>query len=176
MRRLIVLFCSVIALQTQAQLVMTDETSTVKFTTRHLGTVLEGGFKGVEGRAGFNPSDLGSSYFKMSFATNTITTNDNYVSPNLIKPECFDPRNYPTIELFSTRLKKLPGANSYEFRGQLKVKGKTKQVAFPMTVTPNAGGYDFSFVFAFQKKPFGLKCAVGKDFKLAVKTYGKKIG
>ncbi|WP_207493571.1 YceI family protein [Aridibaculum aurantiacum] len=177
MKRCFILMLTAIALQAQAQVLrMTDETTEVKYVARHLGGRLEGNFKGVQGSAQFDPNALANSYLKLSFATGTVTTNANYVGPNLIKEACFDPAKYPTLELFSTSIKKLQGQNEYEFHGQLKVKGKTRNIAFPMTVTANAGGYDFAFAFKLLRKHFGLDCgATGKDFKIFITSYGKRV-
>jgi polyisoprenoid-binding protein YceI len=177
MKKLLTLLIIFASLKVHAQtLLMTDQTSEVGFVTKHLAGKLEGSIRGVQGTSSFNPNDLAKSYFKISFATTTITTNDNLLGPNLIKAECFDPGKYPSIELSSTSLSKLEGANEYEFKGTLKVKGITKEITFPFIATPNAGGYDFNFAFAFAKKTFGLQCgATSKNIKIVVRTYGKKV-
>jgi polyisoprenoid-binding protein YceI len=177
MKKLLIAFVVLISLKAQSQtLLMTDETSEVGFVTKHLAGRLEGTIRGVQGMSSFNPNDLAKSYFKIAFATTTIISNDNLAGPNLIKAECFDPGKYPSIELSSSSLTKLEGANEYQFKGTLKVKGITKEISFPFTATPNAGGYDFNFAFAFARKAFGLQCgATGKSFKILVKTYGKRV-
>lgn len=176
MHKLILLVAVTLSLSSHAQqLKMTDETTEIKFVARHLAGRLEGGFKGVQGTAFIDTANLKASYFKLSFRSGTVTTNENYLSPNLIKKDCFDPANFPTIDLSSTSITKLEAAGAYQFNGQLKVKGKTKRVSFPMTVKPNAGGFDFKFEFEMPKKAFGLQCgAVGKDFNIIVSSYGKR--
>ena len=176
MKIVYVLFLVMLACNLKAQvLVMTDETTEIKFVARHLAGRLEGDFKGAKGTAKFDAANLSTSYFKLLFAAATVTTNDNFVGPNLITTECFNPAKYPNIELSSSSFKKLQGQNEYQFTGQLKIKGKSKNITFPMTVTQNAGGYDFKFAFSFLKKAFDLQCgAMGKDFKILVSTYGKK--
>jgi polyisoprenoid-binding protein YceI len=157
------------------KLVMNDETTTVGFVTKFLGGRLEGTFKGVDGSADFNPTQLNNSYLKLVFSTATATTSDNTAGPNFIQPECLYPAKYPFIELFSTSITKGGGVNDYNFNGQLKIKGTTKNIAIPFTAVPNVGGYDFNFGFGFKRKDFGLKCTgLGKEFKVTVRSYAKK--
>jgi polyisoprenoid-binding protein YceI len=176
MRSIILSLFTLVTIATQAQaLRMTDETSEVKFVTKHLAGKLEGTFKGVQGSAQFNPADLAHSYFKFVFAVATIQSNDPVVGPNFIQQGCFYPAKYPNIELFSSSITKLSGDNQYLFNGSLKIKGVSRFISFPMMVTANAGGYDFRFAFAFRKKDFNVKCGTSKDFKILVNTYGKQM-
>jgi polyisoprenoid-binding protein YceI len=175
MKTLLLPVLLIIATQLNAQtLVMSDETSTVKYETKHLAGLLEGDFKGVKGTATFDAADLAHSNFRFQFDAATVTVNDNYLGPNLIKEECFDPAKYPNIQLASRSITKLSEANKYQFNGNITIKGVRKPVSFPMTATANVGGYDFSFSFSINKKDFNLKCATGKDLKFLIKTYGKK--
>lgn len=176
MKNVLLTFLLMSALHTQSQvLVMNDQTTTIKFEARHLAGRLEGNFKGAQGTAKFNPANLDASNLKFLFAAASVTTNDTHLGPNLIDAECFNPEKFPNIELTSSSIKKLNGDNQYQFTGQLKVKGKSRNISFPMMVTANAGGYDFSFQFSFPRKSYDLKCgAMGKDFKITVKTYAKQ--
>jgi polyisoprenoid-binding protein YceI len=176
MKKLLIAFFFFSSVSAYSQkLIMNDETTDVSFVTKYLGARLEGTFKGIDGSAVFNPSALNSSYLKMIISVATATTSDNQFGPNLIQPECFYPARYPFIELFSTSITKGSEANSYNFIGQLKIKGTTKNITIPFTAVANAGGYDFLLSFAFLKKAFGIECkGIGKEFKVNVRAYAKK--
>lgn len=154
---------------------MTDETTDITFVTRHNVGQLEGSFKGVKGTASLDSNNLSASFLKLAFATSTAIHNDNLTGPDLSKVSCFNPSQYPLIELSSTAITKLPGVNQYQFTGTLKVKGITKNITFPFTATPNVGGYDFLFTFPLVKKAFKLHCSIKKQFKITVRGYGKKM-
>lgn len=167
-----ILFLSIAA--TGQTMEMTDETTDVTFATRHFGELI-GTFKGVKGTASLDTNNLSAAFLKLAFATSTALHNDNLTGPNLAKAGCFNPSQFPQIELSSTSVTKLPAANRYQFTGTLTVKGITKDITFPFTATPNIGGYDFNFTFPIVKKAFKLHCAVSRQFKITVKGYGKKI-
>ncbi len=157
-------------------LVMNDETTDIIFRSNYKGAKLDGTFRGVEGSAKFDPSQLPSSFLKLSFSVASVTANENQFAPDLIQPDCFYPNKYPLIELFSASILKLPeNASGYQFNGYLKIKGKSRKLTFPFTAIANAGGYDFNFSFGFLRKAFGINCdAIGKDFKIGVRTFAKR--
>lgn len=164
-----------LSLTAEAQtMVMTDETTDITFATRHFGELI-GTFKGAKGTANLDTNNLSASFLKLAFATSTTLHNDNLTGPNLAKAGCFNPSQYPQIELSSTSISKLPAANRYQFTGTLNVKGITKEITFPFTATPNIGGYDFNFTFPIVKKAFKLHCAVAKKFRITVRGYAKKM-
>lgn len=155
-------------------MMMNDETTDIRFVTHHVAGQLEGTFKGVKGSAVLDTNNLPASYLKLAFATTTLEQNDNLAGPNLVRRSCFDPSQYPQIELSSTSITKLAGNNRYQFSGNLEVKGITRPITFPFTAKPNVGGYDYSFTFPLLKKAFHLHCAVRKKFMITVRAYGKK--
>jgi polyisoprenoid-binding protein YceI len=159
---------------TAQDLVLTDETTEVKFKTTHGLARLQGSFKGVQGTASFNPQQLQASFIRLSFQTSTVITTDNLMGPSLIKTECFDVANHPTIELISSSIT-ARGKNQYQFRGTLKIKGFSRQVVFPFTADANVGGYDFNLSFPVMRKHFNLNCNfMSKDLHFSVRGYAKK--
>jgi polyisoprenoid-binding protein YceI len=176
MKKIVFTLLAFISIHVQAQtLRMSDETSEVRFVTRHLASPLEGTFKGVDGTANINLNELSQSTFRFAFAAGSIQGNDNYVGLNFVQESCFNTAKYPSIELVSSAIKKLSGENKYLFNGQLKIKGVSRFISFPMTITQNVGGYDFNFAFTFHKKDFNVKCGTARDFKITVKTYAKQV-
>ncbi|MDB5192596.1 MAG: hypothetical protein JWQ96_2159 [Segetibacter sp.] len=176
MRKMMIAFLLLTAFGLQAQtLSFTDETTDVKFQTKHLAGQLEGTFRGVKGSAQFDPADLAGSSLKLAFDVTTATTNDHTLGPNLFKEECFYTAKFPTIEFSSSRLTQLAN-NKYLFEGTIQLKGVSKYLSFPFAAKPNAGGYDFNFSFTVLRKAFDLNCgAMAKDFKIIVRGYGKKV-
>jgi polyisoprenoid-binding protein YceI len=155
-------------------LFLNDETTEVKFVTTHGVARLQGSFKGVQGSASFDPQQLQNAFIRLSFQTNTVTSTDNFLGPSLIKQDCFDVANHPTIELTSSAIT-ARGKNQYHFRGTLKIKGISRQIVFPFTATANVGGYDFHFSFPVKRNHFNLNCNfMSKDMRFTVLAYAKK--
>ena len=156
-------------------MVMNDETTDVTFTTGHLAGRLEGTFKGTKGNIRLDSNNLANSSLQFSFASSTLLQNDYLIGPNLVRASCFNAAQFPTIELKSTSVTRLPAAKQYQFNGTLTVKGISKEIAFPFRATPNVGGYDLQFTFPIKKKYYNLTCPTTRQFKISVRGYAKKI-
>ena len=176
MKSLLIILFTFAAIHLHAQtLEMNDETSTVKLETRHLLGLLTGTYKGVKGTGIFNPSRLSSSFIKFKFDAATVVLNDNDYGPNLTREDCFFPAKYQYIELSSISISKLKGANRYQFKGMLKIKGISKPISFPITAAANVGGYDFAFAFNVNRKDYNLDCGLtSKHLRFNISTYAKR--
>ena len=152
-----------------------DETTTVSFSTPHVIMQLKGTFTGVDGSGLLDPANLNRSFLKLSFASSTALHNDHFIGPDLTKKDCLDPANYPTIQLTSDIIEKLPSENEYLFKGSLTVKNITQTVTFSFTAVPNIGGYDYNFSFPIPRRTYDLNCRCGEKFNITVKGYGKKV-
>ena len=175
MRCVFFLILLLTSLSTLAQeMVFTDETTDVTFTTkRHIGT-LDGLVRGVSGTASLDTNNLSAAYINISFATSTLLHNDRYTGPDFTSSDCFDVKKYPAMTLKSTSIAKLKGINKYQLTGGLIVKNHTGKVSFPFTAVPNIGGYDFVFDLPLIKKEFKMKCGFRKKIIFHVRGYGKR--
>ena len=169
---LIFIFCSVVGI-TQP-LLMTDETTDLNFETRHLIGKLEGTARGINGTLILDSLNPSTSSFRFSFATSTFLHNDFYLGPDLTRPDCFDVNRNPTVDLVSSSITKLSAPNQYLFKGALIIKGISRDITFPITATPNIGGYDIRFQFQFLKRNYQLQCAFHKRMTVKVKGYAKR--
>ena len=80
---------------------------------------------------------------------------DNFSKPfqgsyHLRKEEYFNTAKYPTINFVSTAI------TASNVTGNLTIKGVTKQISFPFTVKPSAGGYLFEGSFEINRRDFGI--------------------
>ncbi len=151
-----------------------DETTSITFSTPNVIMSLKGTFTGVKGVGQLVPTNLSQSYLHFTFGANTAIANDPFIGPDLTKESCFNSQKYPTIELKSDHIEKLPANNKYLFTGFLTVKNITQQISFSFTAIPNVGGYDYDFSFPIPRKAYELKCHCGQKFQITVKGYGKK--
>lgn len=170
------LFSLLLALHAKSQNVFfNDETTTVSFSTPHVIMLLKGTFSGVKGTGLLDPKNLDRSFLQLSFSSITALHNDHLIGPDLTKKNCLDPFNYPTIQLVSEVIEKIPGENKYLFKGKLTVKNITQTVSFPFIAIPNIGGFDYDFSFSIPRKSYDLNCRCGEKFNITVKGYGKKM-
>ncbi|MDB5250506.1 MAG: YceI family protein [Segetibacter sp.] len=176
MKKILVIVIILATVRSNAQnLLMTDETTDIKFAAKNLFGRFEGAFKGVKGVAFLDSSNLSQSFLRLSFDATTGAIHDNVIVPNLVKEACLNTAKYPTIEFESTSITKLAGGNKYQFNGTLKVKELSNSISFPFTAIANVGGYDLRFTFPLNKKDFNLDCPVFKKINISVAGYAKRI-
>lgn len=152
-------------------MVLTDQTTEVNFESRYLLGHLDGPAKGVQGSLDFDTSNLSNASLVFSFSPATMVSNENYLTPDLRKKDCFGESR---IEIKSTSIIKLKGENQYQFKGHLYIKQKWDDISFPFTAVPVVGGYDLKFQYVIREKKFKLKCAFHKRMTIFVKAYAKR--
>ena len=138
-----------------------DKTDSVTFGIKNFGINTKGEFKGLNGSIKWDASNPSNSSFDVSVAVNTINTAIEMRDKDLKEAAWFDAAKYPTIHFKSTKV------TATNVTGDLTIKGKTKQVSFPFTVTPASSGYLFEGTFSLNRLDFGVG---GSSFSLSEKV------
>ncbi len=122
----------------------------VTFTIKNFGISTGGEFKGLKGVIKWDAGNPSASSFNVSVDANTVNTDVDARDNHLRKEEYFNAAKYPTINFASTAVS--PG----NITGNLTIKGVTKSVSFPFTVTPSGNGYIFEGSFTINRLDFGV--------------------
>lgn len=135
---------------TSSDLKPVDASEAVTFTIKNFGINTSGEFKGLKGTIKWDASNPSASVFNVTVDANTINTDIDMRDDHLRKEEYFNIAKYPTINFVSTAV------NANNVTGNLTIKGVTKQISFPFTVKPSAGGYLFEGSFEINRRDFGV--------------------
>jgi polyisoprenoid-binding protein YceI len=135
---------------TSSDLKPVDASEAVTFAIKNFGINTNGEFKGLKGTIKWDPSNPSASIFNVTVDANTINTDIDMRDSHLRKEEYFNTEKYPTINFVSTAV------TANNVTGNLTIKGVTKQISFPFTVKPSAGGYLFEGSFEINRKDFGV--------------------
>jgi polyisoprenoid-binding protein YceI len=133
-----------------AQLRPVDADDAITFNIKNFGINTKGSFKGLKGTINWDAGNLSSSSFNVSVDVNTINTGIELRDKDLQKETYFNSAKYPTINFVSTSV------SESNVTGNLTIKGVTKQITFPFTVTPSGNGYLFQGDFSISRKDFGV--------------------
>ncbi len=133
-----------------------DVGSSVGFVIKNFGIKTNGDLKGLKGSILYNPTAILSTSFNVSVDANTINTNNNGRDKHLRKADYFDVQKFPIINLTSTKVTASTVAGTYILFGNLTIKGVTKSVQFPFTVTTKPNGYLFAGSFEINRRDFGV--------------------
>lgn len=106
----------------------------VGFGVRHLGiAVVEGRFKDIKGAVNFVADDVTKSSVEFSAKIESIETGVAPRDAHLRTADFFDAAKFPEMTFKSTKVEKKNGRHI--LTGDLTIKGVTKQVSFPFSMT-----------------------------------------
>jgi polyisoprenoid-binding protein YceI len=141
-----------------------DEGSKVKFVINNFGIGTGGTFTGLAGSIVYDPANPTGSAFDVTVDASTIDTDIEGRDNHLRKSEYFDVKNHPRISFKSTRITKTNDPAFLYMFGNVTIKGITKEVKFPFSVTAKNGGYLFAGSFPLNRRDFNLG---GRSLSLA---------
>lgn len=140
----------------QKQLTPIDNSNSVIFKIKNFGVAVDGSFKGLKGKIGFDEKNLNTSYFEVSVDANTINTSIDARDKHLRKAEYFDVAKYPQILFKSTKI--VAKSNGvFNVTGNLTLKGITKAIQFdfkPQTLKDNSK--QFTAELNINRRTFGI--------------------
>lgn len=127
-----------------------DNDNAVTFTIKNFGINSNGELKGLKGTVSWEPANPGASYFNVSVDASTINTGIDSRDNHLRSEEYLNVAKFPTLNFVSTAV------TAGNVTGNLTIKGVTKQINFPFTVTPSGSGYMFEGNFTINRRDYGV--------------------
>ncbi len=157
----------------KAQYKPVEQGSSLKFTIKNLGFGVDGSFSGFDGTIDFDPQNIAASKFDVTVNAATVNTDNSLRDEHLKADGYFDVKNNPKIRLISN---KITGKGAYQFNGTLTIKGKSKAVSFPFTVTPSGDGYEFKGSFKMNRRDFNIggTSTVSDELEVNINVVAKK--
>ncbi len=130
--------------------------SVVSFSLKNFGFKTGGTLDAPEGDIVFNPDDLAKSSFKVTIKVESINTGNESRDEHLKEANYFDVKNYPLIRFVSSSVTEAAKKGSYQTRGTLTVKNKSKEITLPFTAEKNGNGWLFSGSFKMNRKDYDV--------------------
>jgi polyisoprenoid-binding protein YceI len=131
-----------------------DAGSSVKFAIKNFGLTVDGSFKGLQGNITFNPANLSASVFNVSVDVATVNTGNGKRDTHLKKEEYFDIAKYPKINFTAKKITAAAKPGQYTMEGTVTIKGVSKPVSFPFSVSASANGNLFTGQFKINRRNF----------------------
>jgi polyisoprenoid-binding protein YceI len=105
------------------------------FTGKQNAATFDGTFKKFTATIDFDPDHPETGKIAATIDMTSATTGNSTRDGTLPGPDWFDTRHFPAAQFASSHIVRT-GANSYEAQGTLTIKGVTKNVILPFTLTP----------------------------------------
>jgi polyisoprenoid-binding protein YceI len=136
--------------------------SEVTFVARQMGVPAEGRFGRFSAQVTFDPARLAAARAQIEIELASIDTGVTEVDTEVQRRAWFDTAQFPTARFVSSAVKPL-GAGRYEVTGKLTIKGRTRDIAAPFTVTPLNGATVFAGTFTLKRLEYGIGEGVWSD-------------
>lgn len=129
--------------------------SQVGFRYSQMGVTLDGQFQQFSAELHFDPArpEAASTRFEVPLAS--IDTGSPEGNDEVKAKTWFDTTKHPVARFVSSSVKPL-GSNRFEVTGQLSIKGKTREVSFPVTYTPGTPAATFDGTLPLRRGDFSI--------------------
>jgi polyisoprenoid-binding protein YceI len=108
--------------------------SAISFTSKQMGVNVEGSFKKFDAQVAFDPKKPDGGKISFTIDLTSVDIGDASTMAELKKPGWFDSARVPAATFTSTGAKAV-GPGKFEFTGNLSIKGISKPVTVPITLT-----------------------------------------
>lgn len=154
---ILILSCLLFAITVIAQnLIPKDNESSITFTIRNFGITVDGSFKGLKGSIIFNPANTSAAVFNLSVDASTVNTGISSRDSHLRKEDYFDVAKFPLITFTSTKILPTAKPSNFNATGTITIKGVSKSINFPFSVTEKSNGYNFNGTFSLNRRDFNV--------------------
>lgn len=111
--------------------------SRIGFEYKQMGVAMEGHFKKFSSQLSFDPEQPAKAKASFEVELGSIDAGSPDADEEVAGKAWFNTKLFPVARFVSNSVKSL-GNNRYEVAGKLSIKGKTQDVLFPVTFTPQA--------------------------------------
>lgn len=121
-----------------AQTVLPEQ-SEIAFTTRQMGVPVDGRFKRWSAQLNFDPRQTQTAKVVFTIDTGSLSFGAAETEAEAAKPGWFHVAKFPQATFTSSSVR-ASGGGRFEVTGTLILKGQSREVVVPVTLTPGAGG------------------------------------
>lgn len=140
MNKLLILCASLmVAASASAQQKLLPAQSEINFVAKQMGVPLDGKFSKFDAQVSFDAKKPEAGKIAFTIDLGSASVGDAETVKELKKPEWFSVGKFPNATFTSSAIKSV-GPGKLEVTGNLLIKGNSKPVTVPVTLTPGAAG------------------------------------
>lgn len=129
--------------------------SAVTFGFKQMGVPLDGKFNKFSAQLSFDPAQLAKAQAHIEIDLSSIDTGSAEGNEEVVGKKWFNVKDYPTASFVSTGIKAL-GGNRYQALGKLSIKGRTQDVAAPVTFQSDGKRGIFEGAFEIKRLDYAI--------------------
>lgn len=137
--------------------------SSLTFAYKQMGVPMEGKFRKFSGRLSFDPAKPAAAKAALEVELASIDTGSAEANDEVVSKPWFNAKTYPVALFVASTIKPL-GGNRYEVAGKLSLKGVTRDVVAPVTLTPQGTQATLDGAFTLKRADYAIGEGVWADF------------
>jgi polyisoprenoid-binding protein YceI len=134
--------------------VLTDKSS-VSFTYQQMGVTMDGRFQKLSAQITFDPAKPAEAKASFDVDLGSIDTGSTEADQEVAGKAWFNTKLFPTAHFASTTVKPL-GSNRYEVSGKLTIKGQTRDITLPVSLSAQGNTAVFDGQFVLRRGDFAI--------------------
>lgn len=138
------------------------EKSSLAFVSSQMGVSVDGSFKRFSATVNFDPAMPEAGRATLDIDLASIDAGGSEANEEVKGKNWFDVKQHPTARFVSTSVKPL-GNNRYEVRGNMSIRGQTREVAAPFTLKTDGAGAVLEGSFPLKRLDYGIGSGVWGD-------------
>ncbi|MDE2600226.1 MAG: YceI family protein [Rhodocyclaceae bacterium] len=135
------------------------EKSQIAFTSRQMGVPVDGKFGKFAATLNFDPAKPEAAKALIDIDLASVDAGSKDANDEVVGKGWFNVKEFPKARFATTSVKAL-GNNRFEAKGQMTIKGKTREMSVPFTYKPEGAGNATTGVFEgtlpLQRTLFGI--------------------
>lgn len=139
----------------QAQQKLVPAQSEIVFVSKQMGVPVEGRFKKFDAQLTFDPKQLATSKIGFTVDLGSAALGAAETEAELAKPGWFNIKAFPQATFQSSAIKAL-GGGKFEVAGKLAIKGNSRDVLVPVTLTQAGGKTTAAGNFAIKRLEYKI--------------------
>lgn len=136
--------------------------SAIAFVSKQMNVPVDGKFGRFSAEISFDAGRPSEAKVSIEVDLNSIDTGSDEANAEVKGRSWFDVKSFPSAKFVSTGVKAL-GGGRFEVTGKLTIKGRTRDVAAPLTFKPDAQGGVFDGSFTLKRLDYGIGSGVWSD-------------
>ena len=130
--------------------------SSIDFSVKQMGVPVSGSFKRFTASIDLDDKNLAASRAEVSVDIASLSTGDSDADAIALDTPWLHRAQFPQARFVSSSIKSL-GAQRYEVKGTLSIRGKSREITVPLTTQAQAdGGLVASGEFTVRRADFGI--------------------
>jgi len=129
--------------------------SEIAFTSKQMGVPVDGRFRQFDAQIDFNPKQPQTGHVNFTVDLGSASLGAAETEAELAKAAWFNTAKFPKATFVSTALRGV-GGNKFEAAGKLTIKGATRDLVVPVTLTQGTGSSTATGSFTLKRTAFKI--------------------